>query len=785
MSDSAFKVKNGLISYGNIVPSGNYSIGADGNEWQNIHLLSGDIQKTYVNEIQFETDETITSGITHAIGKLHWNANDQTLEVGLPSVGGDDVILQIGQESVFLAKNDTGSQINNGSAVCISGSLGDRPKIVLADYTDSDRIDVAGLATENIPDGAVGYVTSKGLVRGLKTDYATWTVGDRLYLNASGGLSNTHPTMATAGVVIIGTIVRVHANDGIILVHTPQKFTLGNNFNGTLRNSIINKNAGANAGVGFTAINDANHKATFGMAGTNNTAFGGAEAAVYYNEGYGPSVFAVDGNKNFEWYIDRTDSHANSALLYPVMKLTPSGELQLNGNLVPSGSYTLGTSANPWQELFVTSGSIYMDGDKLSVSDGNLLFNDDNLNKNIIVDTTYYVGPSGSDTTGDGTSGNPYATINKAIDMLDGYSLFGDITIQLLSGNNTNHTTSIAVDHPNGDKITIAGQAYTTTTLTSISGVVGSSNDYSVKLNLADATGIEINDYVHIGLMTEASQWAAGTAYAVGAVRRPTAADHRMLWFRCKTSGTSHSVQPTWVHANIGDVTTEGGGTVTWEYVEPRFASGVYKVTAKSGNMITVLNKAETCCGLIDEVTTVAAPVNKYNSIVTLPSASSFLNLLSSRRLKKISTILFLGNAYNNYNIMIQENSFAEISYCGFIDVPYAIYVNNARCSMSVCAFSNFTYTGITILACSDVYLDNVILNGNPNALYVLSLNNTSRCSTKNMYIIANNYGVYTNAGSTLRLDSDTVSAIVKLNTVDSSPAFNTVGNRNSYIDYA
>lgn len=33
-----FRVKNGLISYGNIIPSGSYSIGADGNEWQNIHV---------------------------------------------------------------------------------------------------------------------------------------------------------------------------------------------------------------------------------------------------------------------------------------------------------------------------------------------------------------------------------------------------------------------------------------------------------------------------------------------------------------------------------------------------------------------------------------------------------------------------------------------------------------------------------------------------------------------------------------------------------------------------
>lgn len=282
----------------------------------------------------------------------------------MPSVGGDPVYLQIGQESVFLAKNDTGVQIDNGTAVCVSGSLGDRPKIILADYLDSDLLDVAGITTENIPAGEVGYVTSKGLVRGIKTDYPTWASGDKLYLSLSGSMSNSHPSNPIAGVVILGTIIRTHANDGIILVHTPQKFTLGNNFNGTLRQSIINKSTGSNSGVGFTAVNNDNHRITIGMAGTNNTAFGGAEAAVYYNEGYGPSVFAVDGNENFEWYIDRTDSHNNSALSYPVMKLSPSGTLWLNDGIISGAILSNNTTiVDTDYQMTVTDSVVMASGD--------------------------------------------------------------------------------------------------------------------------------------------------------------------------------------------------------------------------------------------------------------------------------------------------------------------------------------------------------------------------------------------------------------------------------------
>ena len=47
-------------------------------------------------------------------GRLQWNAEDGTLEFGMP---GGSVNMQIGQERVVRCRNESGAQIANGSLV--------------------------------------------------------------------------------------------------------------------------------------------------------------------------------------------------------------------------------------------------------------------------------------------------------------------------------------------------------------------------------------------------------------------------------------------------------------------------------------------------------------------------------------------------------------------------------------------------------------------------------------------------------------------------------------------
>jgi len=147
-------------------------------------------------------------------GRVFWDDDNHTFGVYNDV---SDVTLQVGQETHVRVKNETGSQINNGQVVYISGASGQQPLVSLAIATDHNFICNTSLATHNIANGAFGYVTVRGLVRGVNT--SSWGAGDRLYVSATvpGGLQNTPPDPPNQK-AFIGTVI-VSGNNGSILVN--------------------------------------------------------------------------------------------------------------------------------------------------------------------------------------------------------------------------------------------------------------------------------------------------------------------------------------------------------------------------------------------------------------------------------------------------------------------------------------------------------------------------------------------------------------------------------------
>ena len=147
-------------------------------------------------------------------GRVFWDDDSHTFGVYNDV---SDVTLQVGQETHIRVKNETGSQINNGQVVYISGASGQQPLVSLAIATDHDLICNTSLATHNIGNGEFGYVTVRGLVRGVNT--SSWGAGDRLYVSATvpGGLQNTPPDPPNQK-AFIGTVI-VSGNNGSILVN--------------------------------------------------------------------------------------------------------------------------------------------------------------------------------------------------------------------------------------------------------------------------------------------------------------------------------------------------------------------------------------------------------------------------------------------------------------------------------------------------------------------------------------------------------------------------------------
>ena len=172
--------------------------------------------------IQFDISGTPPS--SYSPGLLYWDTNDGTLNI---DTGESDVTLQINQESVVPAKNETGVTITNGQVVYISGAATDRPTIALADADISLMTGrTIGVATTNINNTATGMVTTFGLVRGVST--TGFTAGDSLWVSGTPGvLTNIEPTHPQH-LMRVGYAITIDAANGIVFVSTEKGEHLAN-----------------------------------------------------------------------------------------------------------------------------------------------------------------------------------------------------------------------------------------------------------------------------------------------------------------------------------------------------------------------------------------------------------------------------------------------------------------------------------------------------------------------------------------------------------------------------
>jgi hypothetical protein len=168
----------------------------------------------------------LTPSGTVAEGTMQWNSSDGTVDIGLK---GGNVVLQVGQETVYEVRNETGTQIPNGTAVYANGVTAGSGRITSAPYVADGSVRenrFLGLATENISNGVNGFVTHFGYVRGLDTRGTssssisvgdeTWAVGDILYVHptVAGKLTNVKPQHE----ITVAIIITRHQSSGVLFV---------------------------------------------------------------------------------------------------------------------------------------------------------------------------------------------------------------------------------------------------------------------------------------------------------------------------------------------------------------------------------------------------------------------------------------------------------------------------------------------------------------------------------------------------------------------------------------
>lgn len=183
--------------------------------------------------IQFNLVDTITP----VEGLMTWNADDGTIDVGLP--GG--VVGQMFHETYFDGKNRTGSIIPDGTPVMFAAPVGASGKVeiqpAIADGSIPSQY-IMGLASEAIGIGEFGKVTWFGKVRGINTTGTpygeVWSNGDLIYVGTTAGtLTNVEPNAPNQR-ILVATVIVAHSNGTLLLRPTwNPKLTDLDDINGT------------------------------------------------------------------------------------------------------------------------------------------------------------------------------------------------------------------------------------------------------------------------------------------------------------------------------------------------------------------------------------------------------------------------------------------------------------------------------------------------------------------------------------------------------------------------
>lgn len=124
--------------------------------------------------------------------------------------------LEIGQQSIILSYNNTGSTIPAGRAVYGTGATNNRPSISPSTSATAEQSSrTFGVTAEPVLNGGYGWVTTSGILTGIDT--SLYVAGDELWLSSSSpGILVTSPIGPPNHDLLVGYCVTSSSVDGAI-----------------------------------------------------------------------------------------------------------------------------------------------------------------------------------------------------------------------------------------------------------------------------------------------------------------------------------------------------------------------------------------------------------------------------------------------------------------------------------------------------------------------------------------------------------------------------------------
>lgn len=174
-------------------------------------VIGGSADLTNVDKIGFDT----TPSGSASLGQLVWNPVEETLDLG-----SNGITYQLGQELSFKCKNVSADPLIDGEAVMFMGADAATGYFEIAHMVADGSVPgytFFGVATEPIPVGSVGFVTTIGKVRGIDT--SAFAEDAVLWLDPAnpGGYTTVEPSAPNLKIAV-AAVIKSDPVDGILFV---------------------------------------------------------------------------------------------------------------------------------------------------------------------------------------------------------------------------------------------------------------------------------------------------------------------------------------------------------------------------------------------------------------------------------------------------------------------------------------------------------------------------------------------------------------------------------------
>lgn len=382
-------------------------------------------------------EQDITPNVTYPVGSILSSVNYASNEGNL--------IGDLTGNIIFRINNDEGANIPAGSPIYSKGEIGqsDRIDVGICDANDSTKMPCIGIAMTTLTttgDGAKGDAMLSGILHTDITGFTSLAVGDILYIQNDGSLSQTKPSGETSLIQNVGVVLKTNGTTCQSLKVTAIGRTndvpnLNENhlFIGDATNCAVSTNAPM-----VSIIKAADGDAARTLVNADPAGVGtGANKPIQFND---------NGDFSAESTLTNLSFDTTNKILY-AQKISTTGGVFFNLNATILGNIELGHSSDTTLSR-ISAGVVGIEGKEIVTKN----------KQRHVINCGFYHGtssivylPFGYGGTMDSTSSSGYLEFGGYVAPCDGY-----VDYVVVRGENAGGNTTVGfITAPAGQEVPI------------------------------------------------------------------------------------------------------------------------------------------------------------------------------------------------------------------------------------------------------------------------------------------------------------------------------------------